>query len=244
MKEPGILVRINAVWRVPLIVVVTAVLATVSVFFSFFDGTGRCQHRCARVWAQFIAWVSRVKIEVEGLERLKPDKGYVFAANHLSMFDHWAFLSKLPFQFRFVAKQSLFQIPFLGWHLKRSGNVAVNRRSPRQTLRAYQQVAEQARRGISFVIYPEGMRTWDGVMAPFKKGAFLLARYAEAPIVPVTILDAHRRLKRGSVLLVPGRMRLMIHQPLEYSDYCDWELDRLSAHVREIISRPLSEEVQ
>jgi 1-acyl-sn-glycerol-3-phosphate acyltransferase len=193
----------------------TGLLSVLSVFFSIFDGSGHLQHWCARRWSDFIFFVSRVRVEVDGLEKLSQQRGYVLVANHLSMFDHWAFLSYLPFQFRFAAKSSLFKIPFLGWHLRRSGNLPVYFGSPRQTLKGYQEVARKIRSGISLVIYPEGGRTFDGVMQRFKRGPFLLARTAEAPIVPVTIIGAHLLLKRGSMVIRPGTMRLIVHDPLE-----------------------------
>ena len=126
-------------------------------------------------------------------------------------FDHWAFLAGLPMQFRFVAKESLFKIPFLGWHLKRAGNIPVSKTNYRETVRRFQAASAFIARGISYVIYPEGGRTW-GRMLPFRKGAFLLPVHAGAPIVPVTIIDAHKRLARGSALLVPGEMSMIIHE--------------------------------
>ena len=148
-------------------------MATISVGLSVVDGTGSRQHWCARTWSRFIFFVSRVKVETRGLEGLDRDRGYLFAANHLSMFDHWAFLAHLPFQFGFVAKASLFQLPFLGWHLRRSGNIAVSRDNPRQTLRVFRTAAERIQTGMSYVIYPEGMRTRGEKVAPFKRGSLL-----------------------------------------------------------------------
>lgn len=227
--------RVNAFWRVPLIVLATAVLASVSVFFSLFDGTGRLQHGCARVWGRFILLVSRVTVQVEGLDNLDPARGYLFMANHLSMFDHWAFLAKLPFQFRFAAKASLFRIPFLGWHLRRAGNIPVDRRHPRRTLRDFDRVGRRIRDGLSLVIYPEGGRTWGEALAPFKRGPFLLAKRAKAPIAPVTFIGAHRRLARGSVVLHPGTMKMIIHPPVEFEEYRNDDTQQLTARIRKII---------
>ena len=227
--------KINAVWRVPLILSATAVLASISVFFSILDSSGRMQHACARLWGKFILFVSRVKVSVAGFDRLDPSKGYVFMANHLSMFDHWAFLAELPFQFRFAAKASLFRIPFLGWHLRRSGNIPVDRTNPRKTLRNFKAVAERVGSGLSLVIYPEGARTWGEGLAPFKRGPFILAKTAEAPIVPVTIIGAHRRLARGSVVIYPGGMELIIHCPIPFSEYEAMDIPELSDLVRKTI---------
>ena len=236
-----ILPRVNSVWRVPLILLATAKLATISVFFSFFDSSGRLQHTCARAWASFIFRVSRVRLHIQGVENIRPDRGYVFVANHLSMFDHWAFLTGLPLQFRFVAKESLFGIPFLGWHLKRAGNIPVSRSHHRRTVRSFRSAEGHISAGISYVIYPEGGRTW-GKMLPFKKGSFLLPLHAKAPIVPVTILDAHKRLARGSALIVPGEMGMIIHEPIEPEDYRDQDLGSLARRVEDIVAGSYREE--
>ncbi|MEE8349869.1 MAG: lysophospholipid acyltransferase family protein [Acidobacteriota bacterium] len=230
------LAKINGIWRDPLIVTWTAVMAVLSVSLSLFDKDGRRQHWCARTWSRFILWVSRVQVEVSGLDRLDPTRGYLFAANHLSMFDHWAFLACLPFQFRFVAKASLFRLPFLGWHLRRSGNIAVDRHQHRKTLRVFRAAAKKMEEsGLSFVVYPEGARTWGDEVLPFKRGSLLLARYASAPIVPVTLIGAHRRLARGSILIVPGKMQMIIHPPIEFDQYQDVKSETLTDTVRQTI---------
>lgn len=160
---------------------------------------------------------------------------YVFAANHLSMFDIFAFLGCLPFDFRFVAKASLFHWPFVGWHLKRAGYIRVDRRRPRQTLRAFRAAGDQLGSGVSMVIFPEGMRTWGKRVAPFKRGSFLLACETGASIVPVTIVGSHRRLPRGSVLIQPGKMEMILHEPIPRDRYRKLKLDALAREVRRTI---------
>ena len=228
----SMLAKINALWRIPLILIFTAAMATVSVFFSLLDGTGKLQHRCARTWSRLILAISRVRVDIQGLSRLDPGRAYVFASNHLSMFDIWAFLGLLPFQFRFIAKASLFRWPFLGWHLKRSGNIPIDRHNPRQAVRSLKKAGEKTRAGVSIVVFPEGMRTWGESVAPFKRGSFLLAQEAAVPIVPVTIIGSHRLLPRGSMMIRPGRMQMIIHPPLEHGDYKDLDLGSLVEKVR------------
>lgn len=235
MFKKEVLPRINAFWRDPLIILFTGFMCSLSVLFSVFDGTGRSQHWCARNWSRFIFWVSRVRLTVSGLEKLEPGRGYVFVSNHISTYDIWAFLAHMPFQFRFVAKISLFRVPFLGWHMKRIGNIPVDNRSPRKVFRSYEAAASKIENGISVVIYPEGGRTEDGKIAEFKRGAFMLPRHAKAPIVPVTIIGSHLRLRRGSILIRPGRMEMIIHDPIPWETYSKWPLEELAGKTRDII---------
>lgn len=223
---------VNAIWRVPLILSLTAVMATLGLILSLGDGGGKRQSSCARLWSRMVLGISRVQVRVRGLEKLDPAGAYLFAANHLSMFDIFAFMGRLPFDFRFVAKASLFQWPFVGWHLKRAGYIRVDRRHPRQTLRAFRAAGDQIRSGASVVIFPEGTRTWGKAVAPFKRGSFLLARQTGAAIVPVTIVGSHRRLPRGSLLIQPGKMEIIIHEPIEKESYRHLKLDALSRQVR------------
>ncbi len=225
------LAQVNAIWRVPLILTLTAALASLSVVFSLWDGTGGLQHWCARTWSHLILSVCRVRVGIHGLEQLDRTRSYIFVANHLSTFDIWAFLAGLPFQFRFVAKSSLFRWPFLGWHLKRAGTIPIDRCKPRQALQAFREAGEKIRSGTSVVIFPEGKRTWGESVAPFKRGSFLLVQHAQVPVVPVTILGAHRLLPRGSAIISPGRMQLIIHSPIEYEHYKHLDLERLAQVV-------------
>ncbi len=235
MFKKEILPRINALWRDPLLIFLTGFMSLISVSFSVFDGSGKWQDRCARTWSRLAFWITRVKLTAHGLEHLEPGKGYVFVSNHISIFDIWSFLAYIPFQFRFVAKVSLFRIPFLGWHMKRAGYIPVDNRNPRKVLRSYEKAAEKIRKGVSIIIYPEGGRTDDGNIAEFKRGAFMLPSHAKAPIVPVTIIGSHLRLKRGSILIHPGPMEMIIHEAIQWETYRHWSREELTYKIREII---------
>jgi 1-acyl-sn-glycerol-3-phosphate acyltransferase len=226
---------VNVLWRIPLIVVLTIFMASISLACSIFDGTGKMQHACARTWSRMILGVARAKVKLMGLELLEPRGPYVFVSNHLSMFDIWVLLAYLPFQFRFVAKASLFKWPFLGWHLRRSGNIPIVRESRSQALQFLDAGSEKIRSGISIVVFPEGSRTWGETVGPFKRGSFALAQRAGVPIVPVTIIGSHRLLPRGSAMITPGTIEVRIHPPIAYDDYKDLDLGSLSESVRQKI---------
>src|SRR5438876_9979130 len=185
----------------PLIFLYTAVMGSISVASSFLDSRGRIQHGCARMWSRMILWTARVRVRVTGLEHIQPNVPYVLCVNHQSHMDIPIILTALPFQFRFAAKKQLFRYPFLGWHLRRSGHVPIDRENPRAAVRSLRDAAHTVRQGIPVMIFPEGATSRDGSIKPFKGGGFMLATKSDAAIVPITI--------RGSrAVLVPTTYHL------------------------------------
>src|SRR5215475_523207 len=138
----------------PLILLYTAVMGTISVASSLVDAQGRIQHGCARIWARLILWTCGIKLHVSGHEHLEEGTAYVLCCNHQSHMDIPIALAALPFQFRFTPKKQLFRYPFLGWHLRRSGHVPIDRENPRAAVRALRQAASSIRSGSPVVIFP------------------------------------------------------------------------------------------
>ncbi len=126
-----------------LIYVYTVVCGTASLAGSLFDPRGRWQHACARRWSWLILKTSRIRVKVEGLEHVDPNRTTIYCANHPSAMDIPILLLTLPVQFRFLAKRPLFHIPFLGWHLRRSGHIPVDRERPREALESLDQAAKK-----------------------------------------------------------------------------------------------------
>mgnify|MGYP000327272108 CR=1 FL=1 len=142
----------------PLIVLATVVMGSISFLASLADSTGRAQHAVARAWARILLWVSGVRVTVEGLEKLDPRASYVFASIHRSYMDTPVVLASIPHEFRFLAKRSLFKIPFLGTHLRRAGHIAVPLEEPRELLRALTEGARVLReKRLSVLVFPEGV---------------------------------------------------------------------------------------
>src|SRR5262245_8240095 len=136
----------------PLIFLYTGILGSISVASSIFDAGGGIQHACARMWARLILWTSGVRVRVNGLENIRPGNSYVLCVNHQSHMDIPIILASLPFQFRFAAKKQLFRYPFLGWHLRRSGHVPIDRENPHAAVKSLREAANAVRRGISIII--------------------------------------------------------------------------------------------
>jgi 1-acyl-sn-glycerol-3-phosphate acyltransferase len=216
----------------------TAVCGSLSLFASLFDSRGRWQHAFARLWSWLILTTSGIRTRVEGLENVDPRKTAIYCANHQSAMDIPILFVNLPVQFRFVAKRSLFIVPFMGWHLRRSGHIPVDRRRPREAMKSLDEAAEKIRAGCSVILFPEGRRSRDGKIAPFKAGSFYLAIQSGVPVVPITLNGTRAVLEPDTYHVRAGQTEMIIHPPIATNNLTRDDVDALSAKVRaQIISR-------
>ena len=200
-------------WLIPAISVYTAVLGALSLASMLVDRSGHAAHRCARAWARLILLTTGVRIRVAGLDRLAPGGAYVFVSNHQSIYDIPILFWTLPHQLRILAKASLGRFPVLGWHLRWTGHLLVDRaRAGAATLK---QVAALMAGGRSLIVFPEGTRSVDGQVGPFKRGLFLIAIEAGLPIVPVSVAGSRHVMRKGRLMTCPGEVAVVIHEPIE-----------------------------
>ena len=198
----------------PLIILATIILGSINLAVSFFDDGGRKQVAIARFWSKVLIKIAGVKLEIEGLEKIDPQGSYVFVSNHVSYMDTPIVLGHIPVQFRFLAKKSLFSVPFLGYHLKRAGHLSVPRENPREALKTMAEAARVIReRGISVLIFPEGGRSLEG-LKPFKEGAAYIAINAGVPVVPVGLEGTLQVLPMHSLNVRPGHVIMRIGDPI------------------------------
>ena len=225
----------------PLIVLATAAMGTVSLATSLFDSSGRAQHKVARLWARMLLAIPGVRVSVEGLERVPKEGGCVFAANHLSYMDTPLAIAHIPVEFRFLAKKSLFPVPFIGYHLKRAGHIPVARDDARASLRTMAEAARIVReRGVSILIFPEGGRS-PGPMEEFKDGAAYIAIKAGAPLVPVGVVGTREVLPMDSLLVRGGEVRLRIGEPIPTAGLTGHDHKRLTETLRERVAELVTE---
>jgi 1-acyl-sn-glycerol-3-phosphate acyltransferase len=206
-------------WRtvfflIPAIGCYTIVLGVVSLASSLFDRTGRFAHGCARLWSRLILVTTGVRVRVEGLEALVPGRTYVFVSNHQSIYDIPVIFWWLPYQLRIIAKESLGSFPFIGWHLRRTGHLLVDRRNPDRAgiLRRWRGLVTD---GLSLIIFPEGTRSADGTVGRFKAGSFMLAMEAGLPVVPISSVGTRHVMRKGRLAVAPGDVILSIHPPID-----------------------------
>lgn len=199
----------------PLIILSTIICGLISLVASPFDPTGEFMMKTARVWARSLLRIAGVKVKVEGLEKLTPGTSYVFASNHLSYMDTPVILTHIPADFRFMAKDGLFKIPLLGTHLGQAGHIPVPREDPRAAVKTMTLAADIIRsRNISILIFPEGGRSHDGVLHPFKDGASYIAIKAGVPVVPLAISGTREILAMHSATFHRGKVTLRIGDPI------------------------------
>jgi len=218
-----------------LIYIYTVICGTFSFCGSFFDAQGRWQHGCARLWSWLILKTSGIRVRVEGLENVDPNRTVIFCANHPSAMDIPILFVNLPLQFRFLAKRSLFRLPFLGWHLRRSGHIPVDRGRPREALKGFDQAAKRIKEGRSVVMFPEGRRSRTPEMLPFKGGSFYLAILSGVPVVPITLNGSRDVLKPDSYHIRSGQTEMIVHKPIPTDNLNLQDVESLSKRVREQI---------
>jgi 1-acyl-sn-glycerol-3-phosphate acyltransferase len=231
-------------WRtvfflIPAISVYTIVLGTLSLLSSLMDRRGYFAHWCARSWSRLILVTTGVRVEVSGLERLEPGKAYVFVSNHQSIYDIPILFWSLPFQLRIIAKASLGQFPFLGWHLRRTGHMLVDRSRPDRA-RIFAWASRLMSDGLSLIVFPEGTRSRDGRVGRFKGGSFFLALQAGLPIVPISVVGSRHVMLKGRLATYPGRVRLVVHDPIATSGQEADDAKTFGERVRTVIA-PVAE---
>jgi 1-acyl-sn-glycerol-3-phosphate acyltransferase len=199
----------------PLIIFSTLFFGIVSLVASPFDRTGDFMMKTARLWARSLLAIAGVRVKIEGLEKLKPGQSYVFASNHLSYMDTPVILTHIPADFRFMAKDGLFKIPLLGTHLGQAGHIPVPRHDPRAAVKTMSVAADTIRtRNISLLIFPEGGRSRDGALQPFKDGAAYIAIKADVPLVPLAISGTRQILAMHSATFHRGQVTVRIGDPI------------------------------
>jgi 1-acyl-sn-glycerol-3-phosphate acyltransferase len=170
--------------------------------------------RIGQHWAHAIFAVCGITVTLTGMEKIRDPRSIVYLANHASMFDIWALMGWLPGQLRFIGKKEVNYIPVLGWLWKYSGNIPIDRKTPKKYMKSLELAHETILQGNCIVMYPEGTRTEDGRLQEFKRGPFSLAMKSNATVVPITINGSFRLLKKGSLKISPGTIDLVIHEPI------------------------------
>jgi len=217
-------------------VVDTIVVGGLGALVGVIPPRGDWTRNLARWWARFILWSGFIRVRVEGAARVPADVPVVFMSNHESWLDIPVLMATIPGQVRFLAKKSLFSIPFLGWAMRAMGFIPVDRENRRTAIKSFETAAARIRAGRSVLVFPEETRTSDGKLLPFQRGGFLIALKAALPIVPVGIDGARRCMPKYNYLLRPGRITVRFGEPIPTAGRAVSEKTALMAETRDAIA--------
>lgn len=220
-----------AIW----VIFATLVLGLVVIFLSFFVRSGNPMHKIARFWGRSILIVSRIKVSVKWPADIDRSKSYIYMSNHQSNFDIPVLLGHLKVQFRWLAKMELFKIPIFGHAMRKAGYISIDRNKRESAFKSLKNAAREIKSGVSVLIFPEGTRSRDGKIRPFKKGGFIMAIDSGAPIVPIVISGTRSIMTKGSIKINPGKVSVVVHQPIQTSVYTRETKEALMERVRRII---------
>ena len=205
------------------------------------DSSGDRVLDLARWWSRSVTSFAGVKVVIENRATLVPEQPYVFMANHASSLDIWAVFVAIPRRLRLIAKKQLARIPLFGWAMWAGRFIFIDRGNGVAARRSIAEAGRRIHDGDSVLIFPEGTRTRDGSLLPFKKGGFHLAIKAGVPIVPVALCGPRALMPRGSVLLRAGAIRVIIGQPIPTQGLSDEDRVNLPERVRGIVDVMLAE---
>ncbi|MBA59155.1 MAG: 1-acyl-sn-glycerol-3-phosphate acyltransferase [Gammaproteobacteria bacterium] len=221
----------------PVLALSTALIGTTIVFFSLLRIPPRASQKLASFWARLNAAVCLMHVDVLGLENLVGDQSYILVVNHLSLVDIFVLYGFLRRDLKWVIKSELKFVPFLGQACMAMGNIFVDRKNTDRDVQAISRASASIKQGDCVIFFPEGTRSRDAVLGPFKKGAFRMAKEHNLPLVPITLHDTHLVLPSDSINWRPGKVTMEIHRAILIST--DVDPSQLSNRVREIIANSL-----
>jgi 1-acyl-sn-glycerol-3-phosphate acyltransferase len=193
----------------------------------------------AVTWARCCAWLTPIRVEVEGGEHAERNRSYVVASNHQSVYDILVIYGWLRLDLKWVMKAELRKVPFIGIGCEKAGHVFVDRRNRAQAAQAINRALARLGDGIGILFFPEGTRSADGRLLPFKKGAFHTAIEQQIPVLPVTVSGTREILPSKTLRLFPGRAKLVIHPAIETRGMDHADLEKLMERTRQSIASAL-----
>jgi len=235
-KPPFALRWLSYLVLVPLVGVATAAFGCVSLICGLWDKSGRQQHAIARVWARTLLLISFSPVKIIGREKLHEHETAVYASNHLSYMDTPVLFAYLPFQFRILAKQSLWKTPFIGWYLRHSGQVPVDLKSPRSLIASLNRGVTTLKHGLPLVLFPEGGRAATGHLQTMMSGCAYMAIKAQVPLIPLTLIGTYELLPIHVYALHPRPLLVVVGDPISTTGLTTRDADALTQRLYESIS--------
>jgi len=234
------------VWLIlmPLVIVLTLLFSTLTVVFSVLVNPNFASRVFGATWARVLGLLTPMLVTVEGAENARRELSYVVVSNHQSQFDILLIYGWLKLDLKWVMKKELRRIPGIGIGCEKAGHIFVDRRNPKQATQAIRDALARVGNGIGILFFPEGTRSPDGRLLPFKKGAFRTAVEQQLPVLPITVVGTRDILPARTLSVFPGRVRLVIHPAIGSDGRTIADLDDFMAEVRGAIVSAMPPELR
>lgn len=230
-----VLLSIKSAIAVPLFMLFT-ILISATVVLLMTLRLRRLGEMVIQLWSRVFLWVPPMSYRVSGADHIEPGTQYFFLANHLSNFDIPVLFRAIPTPIRYLAKKELYKIPVFAQALHITGMIKIDRGAGISSYAAINDGVARAKvNGYSLIVFPEGTRSRDGALHPFKKGAFRMAISTGLPVVPVTVNGTWEVWPPGSKLFYGGHADVIIHAPIPTADLTVKDIDTLRTQVYDVI---------
>jgi 1-acyl-sn-glycerol-3-phosphate acyltransferase len=241
-KQPPFALRwVSYLLVIPLVGLATCFFGSVSLLCGLWDKSGRQQHGIARLWARTLLLIVLSPVKIVGAEKLHIHETAVYASNHLSYMDTPVLFARLPFQFRILAKQSLWKIPFIGWYLNHSGQVPVDTKSPRSLIASLNLGVATLKQGLPLVLFPEGGRAANGHLQAMMSGCAYMAIKAQVPLIPLTLIGTYELLPIHVYAAHPRPLLIIVGDPIPTAGLSTRDADTLTQRLYSSISATYSQ---
>jgi 1-acyl-sn-glycerol-3-phosphate acyltransferase len=220
-------------------VINTLLFSFIAVSFSILFGHKTGSYWGGAVWSRVNAFFTPMIVKTEGKQNIDPATSYVIVPNHQSYWDIFLLYGWLGIDIKWIMKKELRKIPGLGYASATVGHIFIDRSNTRKAMESLNQARKRLKNGTSVVMFPEGTRSKSGQLLPFKRGAFKMAMDLELPMLPVTIIGTNKILPAKSINLLPGKVKMIVHPPIDINNYSESTIKDLLLHTREVIQSKL-----
>jgi len=234
------------VWLVflPIVVVLTGIFSLLTIIFAGLVNPQFASRVFAATWARVLGYLTPIRVDVQGAEHARKDRSYIVVSNHQSMYDILVLYGWLRLDMKWVMKKELRKMPGIGIGCEKAGHIFVERQKPKLAAQVLTEAVHRLGKGVGVLFFPEGTRSLDGRLLPFKKGAFYVSLAEGIPILPVTVSGTRDILPAKTLTLFPGRARLTIHPAIDPGERTLEQLEEVKAEARAAIESALPPELR
>ena len=197
--------------------------------------TGNLAFSISKLWAYTMLAVSFVRTEIKNKNKILKGTPYIIISNHQSHYDIITLVTTLGIQFRWIIKKEILKLPIFGYALYASRNIFIDRSNTTSAIESINKGFDRLPKGVSVMVFAEGTRSPDGQIHEFKKGGFMIAIARKIPILPVTVNGSRRVLPKGSLVVKPGKIQVVIGDPIDTSGYATDTVQELIDKTRQVV---------